>query len=60
MTKTLKIKWTGSSDKANLLFGENYGADWKYSALTGDVLVDDIIIKIGDTIEYEVTIKNIL
>lgn len=43
--------WTGSSDLANKLFGEKYGADWEYLPGSLDIIVNGETIKIGDKIK---------
>jgi hypothetical protein len=45
------MKWNGSSDLANTLFGESYGVDWEYiSKESSDILVSGRLIKVGEEI----------
>ena len=45
------MKWNGSSDLANKMFGENFGVDWYYvSKESSDIMVKGRLIKVGDLI----------
>ena len=46
-----KVKWDGSAELANKIFGERYGVDWEYiSKESTDIVVNGKIIKVGDNL----------
>lgn len=51
------LKWNGTSDLANRLFGESHGVDWKYVNQTTAIEVEGVTINEGDYIPTAL-IKN--
>lgn len=49
--------WDGDADKANKIFGENYGIDWEYVPGCLDIKVNGKIYKIGDGVQTDEIIK---